>query len=241
MGPPGFNQVKGKRAFEQVIGQLRQAILDGRLQPGDPLPDARELADAFKVGRPALREALRVLESFGALEARDSGYVVAASGNFISFLLPLHASLRRIPMADLVETRVAVESWTASEAAARHPSRLGALGDQIASMRVITEPLAFLELDTEFHLTIARLSGNAVAPLLVEALREATAVQLRRALAVPMEWRQERLNVLAEHERLAEAIWTGEPAAASAAMTAHLRSFYDRVRGMQPVADPHLD
>ena len=43
----------------------------GKLSPGDRLPGARELADRMKVGISSVREALKMLESLGAVESRQ--------------------------------------------------------------------------------------------------------------------------------------------------------------------------
>ena len=45
-----------QRLHEDVARQLRDAILDGRLRPGEKLPPERELAQEFRVNRTSVRE-----------------------------------------------------------------------------------------------------------------------------------------------------------------------------------------
>ena len=60
-----FRPVARRRAFEDVIVQVEDAIAGGRQRPGDRLPPERELAQILAVSRASVREALRVLEAFG--------------------------------------------------------------------------------------------------------------------------------------------------------------------------------
>src|SRR4051812_33172455 len=180
-----FRPVAQRRAFEDVIVQVEEAIAAGRLSPGDRLPPERELAAQLQVSRASVREAMRVLEAFGVIAPRrgrgaDAGSVVTAGGqNGLAGLLRIYSLLNKVPLSDLVDLRVAVESMTAREAARREDaSRLAALA---AGMEGVTGRGEFLQLDTEFHVELARASGNALAPLLMEALRETIAEKMRAA------------------------------------------------------------
>ena len=66
----GFDKVRRVRTFDDVLDQLREAILSGRIRPGERLPGERQLCEEFGVGRPTLREALRSLEAVGMIEVR---------------------------------------------------------------------------------------------------------------------------------------------------------------------------
>ncbi len=63
-------QIKKQNIYELVIEHLQQYILDNALRPGDRLPTEAELAEQFGVGRQAIREAMKVLESVGVVETR---------------------------------------------------------------------------------------------------------------------------------------------------------------------------
>src|SRR5213593_3658038 len=92
-----FRPVAQRRAFEDVIVQVEEAIAAGRLQPGDRLPPERELALQLQVSRASVREALRVLEAFGVIAARrgtgaDSGSILSLQNESpLSGLLRLYA------------------------------------------------------------------------------------------------------------------------------------------------------
>ena len=65
-----FDSVKSNKVSQNITDQIRNAIFEGRLKPGDKLPSERELVEKFKVSKATLREALRSLEVLGFLEIR---------------------------------------------------------------------------------------------------------------------------------------------------------------------------
>ncbi|MES2938554.1 MAG: PLP-dependent aminotransferase family protein [Pseudomonadota bacterium] len=73
--PAGSGQL-----LREIHGQLRGAILDGRLAPGFRLPPTRSFAEAYGVSRNTVAAAYEMLASEGHLEARvGSGNYVAAA------------------------------------------------------------------------------------------------------------------------------------------------------------------
>ena len=60
-----FKSTESKKISDQIIAQIRAAIFEGKLKPGDKLPSERELLENFKVSKVTLQEALRSLEILG--------------------------------------------------------------------------------------------------------------------------------------------------------------------------------
>ena len=127
-----FKPVPRRRAFEDVIVQVEEAIADGRIGPGDRLPPERELAGQLRVSRASVREALRVLEAFGVVTSRqgrgaDAGSVVSAGDqNGLAGLLRIYSLLMKVPLSDLVDLRVADrvdDRARGRRAARRRPAR----------------------------------------------------------------------------------------------------------------------
>jgi GntR family transcriptional repressor for pyruvate dehydrogenase complex len=75
-----FNSVKSNKISEHIIEQIRKAIFEGKLKPGDKLPPERELIENFGVSKATLREAMRSLEVLGFLEIRKG----ASGGAFVT-------------------------------------------------------------------------------------------------------------------------------------------------------------
>ncbi|HMD92505.1 MAG TPA: FCD domain-containing protein [Trebonia sp.] len=234
-----FQAVEQRRTFEQILLQIEEAIIDGRLKPGDRLPPERDLAQTFGVSRASVREALRVLEMFGVIVARrgtgpDAGSIVAGSAqNGLESALRLHVGLLRIPTKDMVEMRAVLEQRAAQKAAERADDKMTRhLHEIVDGMRAATSIGDFNELDTEFHVELARVSGNALLPVLMEALRGT----MRRAMLEGFErlpdWRAERDHLVGEHERMTSLIEAGDGEAAGAAVQSHVMRFYRHV--MEP-------
>ena len=60
-----FKPVKTKKVYEEIVEQIKQLIVDGKLQPGDKISSERELAETLGVSRASIREAFSALEMMG--------------------------------------------------------------------------------------------------------------------------------------------------------------------------------
>ncbi|MDQ0219778.1 FadR family transcriptional regulator [Peribacillus cavernae] len=75
--------VKRINVTDSIVNQIKELVLQGELNQGDKLPPERELMTLFEVGRPSLREALKVLEAQGLIEKSQKGTVI--TGNHDKF------------------------------------------------------------------------------------------------------------------------------------------------------------
>ncbi len=75
--------------FAQLIGQIKQAVTEGVLSPGDPLPSIRQLANDLELNSKTVAKAYRLLERDSVVETR--GY----RGTFV------HAEARTNSAVDL--------------------------------------------------------------------------------------------------------------------------------------------
>jgi GntR family transcriptional regulator, transcriptional repressor for pyruvate dehydrogenase complex len=234
---PIFAQVRQRRAFEEIILQIEEAIIEGRLSAGDRLPPERELAQIFAVSRPAVREAMRVLEAFGVITARrgsgsESGSTLVSGEetNGLGGLLRVYSALLRIPLSDLIVVRVALEATAIRAIVAKASDddfhKLDAIVDE---MRVANTPERFLETDTAFHLMLAELSGNSALTLLMGELREAVAREMLSAFQRLEDFEPERQWLVGEHARLVAVIRSKDEQVAVQAISDHIHGFYNRV------------
>jgi DNA-binding FadR family transcriptional regulator len=241
-----FAPVRQRRAFEEIILQVEEAILDGRLSAGTRLPPERELAEIFGVSRPAVREAMRVLEAFGVLVARrgsgsESGSTIVSGEetNGLGGMLRLYSALLRIPLSDLIDVRVALEETAVRATIGRaSDAEFDRLDEIVRKMRAGSTPERFLELDTAFHLMLAELSGNSALALLMGELREAVGRQMLRAFHRLDDFERERQWLVDEHAHLVEVIRSKDEDAAVRAISDHIRDFYSRVLEDEPTLPP---
>ncbi|HLJ80693.1 MAG TPA: GntR family transcriptional regulator, partial [Ktedonobacterales bacterium] len=84
-----------RRALHQQVAEsLRELILEGKLQRGDALPPERELATQFGVSRATVREALRTLQMWGLVEARQGGGNYVRAPSIAHIVSPLSAIIQ---------------------------------------------------------------------------------------------------------------------------------------------------
>ena len=74
-----FEPIRSTSVHRVIVGQLQQLLGAGAWKSGDRLPPERILAELLQVSRGSVREALRVLEYVGQIEARPgAGRFIAA-------------------------------------------------------------------------------------------------------------------------------------------------------------------
>jgi GntR family transcriptional regulator, transcriptional repressor for pyruvate dehydrogenase complex len=100
------------------------------------------------------------------------------------------------------------------------------LAELVAEMEAENDRDAFHELDTEFHVSLARASGNGLAPLLMQALRGSIARQMRAAFDEVDDWEATRPRLTLEHASIAHHVMAGDGEAAASTVAEHIRGFY---------------
>src|SRR3954470_4839077 len=120
---PGFSPARRLRMLDDVFVQIRDAILAGEVGEGQRLPNERDLAERFAVGRPTVREALRSLEALGIVEIRagraGGAFAARPSEATLGSALSTLVSLRGASAQELAEFRLGFEAETAWWAARR--------------------------------------------------------------------------------------------------------------------------
>src|SRR5919107_5766198 len=120
------------KTHQLVLSWIENELSGGRLTVGGRLPAERTLAEQLGVSRTSVREAIRVLEAMGVVRAGvgsgpDAGTVVISDPTAaLGSALRLHVATQHLPVADIVETRVLLESWAVSHAKPDSPELAGA-------------------------------------------------------------------------------------------------------------------
>ena len=160
-----FQAAKQTKVFQDVVMQIQEAILDGRLKTGDTLPSERQLKDMFNISRGTLREALRVLEQKGLIEIK-----LGVGGG--SVVKDLNADQVSEGLAEDVEGIVAARAAAGSTAA--DIDKLTELLDQ--ARKCIDEGPsqrdAFIEIDKSIHMTLAQLTANPIYISVLHSVHE---------------------------------------------------------------------
>ncbi|WP_458318971.1 FadR/GntR family transcriptional regulator [Mycolicibacterium brisbanense] len=210
-----------RNAAETVFDDLCSAIENGDLPLGVKLPPEAALAARYGVSRSVVREALRSCQTLGLTETKTG------SGTTVISTHAAAPRYGRFSARDLVEARPYIEVPAAGWAARRRTDdELAALTKIVDAMSVETDPARWVKMDTEFHLGIARASGNEVFATVVGAIRGALSIQSRLLNASIYERRTASDR---EHRRILDAIAAGDFADASDSMRQHLDRVEDAV------------
>lgn len=211
-----------RRLYAEAAEGIRLLMQERGLMKGDRLPTEMELAALLDVSRATVREALVALEVSGTLAMRrNAGAIVRDPERN----LPDKVALREGGPFEQVEVRFLVEPQSALLAAQnRSAANLAAMAGAMERMHAENQTGFLTEYgDRDFHLEIARASGNSVLLSTLEELwRMRSEGQLWPQLQRNVELSVARPRAEREHARILSAIRSGDAAGAHAAMTVHL-------------------
>ena len=222
--------------YELVLHRVEADLAAGPLRIGGRMPGERVLAEHLGISRPSVREAVRVLEAMGVVRtATGSGpeagaVIVAEPVSPLTAVLRLHLATNHLPMGDVVQTRVLLESWSAREAAGREVAagELKVAEELLDRMDVAgLSPEEFHLLDAEFHVALSGLAGNVLIAAVMASLRSAIHGYVLAAVPNLPDWEATAVGLRAEHRAIVEAVRGGEPDRAAELVTAHIRGFYE--------------
>lgn len=225
------------RTHQLVLSWIEAELSEGRLAVGGRLPAERTLAEQLKVSRTSVREAIRILEAMGVVRAGvgsgpDAGTVVISDPTAaLGSALRLHVATQHLPVADIVETRMLLESWAASKASPQAPEleAAGSLLDEMAAEGLDVDE--FLALDVRFHLALADAAGNAVVSAMMGSLRESIQRYAAQLTSNLPDWEATASRLKAEHCGILAAIRDGDGDRAAQLVAAHIEGYY-REAGM---------
>jgi len=218
--------VKKRRAYEDIVEQIRRLINKDKLRQGDQLPTEKELSETFKVSRLTVREAILSLETLNLVDRRQGNgtYVIATSEE--ALVKPFAAGLveEKDNLLDVFAARGIIEPEVAQLAANN------ATPEQIVELeRILEIQEKNVEkgtgMDSDFHRTLARMSKNRVLERLLFALMKVMETTREKYLQ-PEERRRKSLE---GHREILAALKSGSPDGARRAMRRHLQAVENTV------------
>jgi len=219
--------IRRAKLYELVTQKLEDMIRSGELKPGDKLPSERDIMVAFNIGRPAVREALRSLQSRGLIVTENGRRATVSQPSVDNVLTTLDAVVGVIianadSFKNLYDARVFLEAAMARNAAKEiDDALLAQLKAALeANKRAIGNRELFMQTDVKFHRVLFLVGSNPVFKAVHEAL---------------VKWLMERWRTIARntstetlayegHLHIYKAICRRDPDGAEAAMRKHLAS-----------------
>jgi GntR family transcriptional repressor for pyruvate dehydrogenase complex len=170
--------IKRMSVADEVFRILHEWIVSGKVNPGDKLPSQDNLAKQFDVSRNTIREAIYKLTVMGLLTTKQGAGTVVNISSPTSYMASLsdHLLLHPATVREFIEARVIVEQATVRLAVIRATpdeiERLHDIIDQQVEAFQRGDSDTFIYLDSEFHMDLARMSGNSVLLKFLETVRE---------------------------------------------------------------------
>ncbi|KQZ48537.1 GntR family transcriptional regulator [Rhizobium sp. Root149] len=215
---------KRSSSHAHVVAELGSSIVSGRIKVGTILPGDNELTQRFNVSRTVLREAMKTLAAKGLIEPKAKVGTRVLPSDKWNFFDPdvlgwrFDAGIDQTFTDYLAEIRLALEPAAAAAAAMRATSddivALYAIAAKFDNLSHTPETIAKVDLD--FHIAIARMSGNPFMRSATALIEAALAISFRLSSPAAS---PEMIDAIADnHLRIAHAIASRDPEKAVAAM-----------------------
>jgi len=212
------------KLHEKIVNQIQALIEKGRLRHGDQLPPERELAKIFKVSRHSVREAIRILEHKNVVKSRPGSgtYIILEDESFVVEFLAKAINQEKHTLAEIFQFRELLEPQIAALAAKN------ATKEEVSVLQDILERQqneadnnrVSKELDEDFHLALAKATGNSVLLQVVELLGY---IFLKSRHEFSQSLHRNRLSIKG-HRKIFKAIKDANSIAARELMTDHLNA-----------------
>ncbi len=224
----------------RIVDEVREALFDKRLAPGDFLGTEKDIAERVGASRIVARDALRTLQALGVVEIKvgAGGGARIASGNPALFAeaLAVQLSLAGATVREMLDAQRAIETATAELAAENAtPEDLVRLRQSLAEHEAtIADDAAYTRTCMRFHLAVAEAAHNRVLVAQLLSLQHVSWPAHNRTLTSPV-----ARHILEVHRRLVDMIESRDAAAARRLMDEHVRMIRARRVSEDAAAAPH--
>lgn len=180
MATPTFRPARPRRAFDEIIEQVRGMVRSGELRPGDRLPAERALAEQFAVSRNTVREALRMLEISGLIKlkrgASGGAFIADADTGKVATSMTDMLELGQLSLTDLTEARTWIESTVLRVACDRMTDEIFArLEANVAEATRLSELKDWeqkAKVNVQFHIILAEATTNPVMVAITQVVMQ---------------------------------------------------------------------
>jgi GntR family transcriptional repressor for pyruvate dehydrogenase complex len=227
-----FKQIQPHSIPEEIVGQIKSLIKDGKLLPGDRLPSERNLAELLGVGRSSLREAISILETLGFVDAKNRKGIFVRSVSSPIITDPLRQLLEedQSGLFQLYEIRRDIESASAHTCARlRTRTDLSAIKKPLTRMQndLKRGHLSLID-DWDFHLSIARATQNFLRVHILKNVFSFAEDFMALVVRKLIEEKTSIALVVEQHTQIFEAIKNKDSDAARTHMYEHLTWVEDK-------------
>jgi len=223
-----FEKAQSEKLSQSIVRQIELLILRGILRPGERLPSERELSEKMDVSRPSLREAIADLQERGLVSARPNAgiYVAEVLGSAFSPALVDLFSRHEEAVRDYLSFRRDMEGLAAERAARLASDTDLAVIDEIfrkmEAAHAKRDPTDESQLDAQFHMAIIEAGHNVIMLHMMRSMFDLLRQGVFYNRQILFKVRTTREALLDQHRAINAALQSRDPAAARAAIEAHL-------------------
>ncbi|NOX33021.1 MAG: FadR family transcriptional regulator [Deltaproteobacteria bacterium] len=219
-----FETVKANRISQNIVEQIRGAILAKELKIGDQLPSEKDFAKHFGVSKSSLREAYRVLEAYGLLEIRQGmsggAFIKEVDLTTVKDSLVNYFFFQNPGIREYTQIRTFIEPQIVKICAEKITVEdIEYLENNILAMEQEPDGKHFIsDLDIAFHKKLVDISKNKIISLIVESV-QAALINIKRIVHTDEQF----LKMVCDgHKKIVNALRESDPKKASEAMLDHI-------------------
>jgi GntR family transcriptional repressor for pyruvate dehydrogenase complex len=230
-GLSSFRPIRLRKAADEVVSVLVNAIRGGLYEPGDRLPRERELAERLEVSRTTLREAFRILERAGIVSVRrgNNGGVFVRSRSIGASAQEAIVGESWVNLRALLQARRVLETscglLAAENATPEELAELERLVDLLGELA--DDPDEGLAVDLQWHLKVGYASHNPLLGKFLDEVLQGVTTVARQLPFGHIEMRDAAKN----QRHTLDAIESGEVKRIEASFDRHLGSLEEQLLG----------
>ncbi|MGB5986936.1 MAG: FadR/GntR family transcriptional regulator [Desulfobacterales bacterium] len=236
-----FKEVRQLKITQKIIDQIRAAILEGKLKPGDKLPSEKEMGELFQVSKQTLRESMRALEQIGMIDVRKGigggAFIVEVGIEVTKESLANYLYFKNMTIQDLTEFRKLIEPYAARKAARgidlEDLKKLKTFNESARKYLRKGDIQAARKVEFDFHRFLAKLTRNPLIVLMLD-FAEGLLDDFKQLVEPDIEF---FAAVLESHDRIYNAIAGGQGQRAYDEMKAHVEAVGEQLTQLQGSAN----
>ena len=238
--PWELEPARGVTLSARIVEDVRLALFEKRLAPGDFLGTEKDIAERAGVSRIVARDALRSLQAMGVVEIKvgAGGGARIARGNprLFAEALAVQLSLAGTSVREMMDAQRAIECMACELAAENATAEdLARLRELLAEHEAtIDDNPAYTRSCMRFHVAVAEASHNQVLVAQLLSLQHVSWPAVNRTLTDPV-----ACHVLEVHRQIADVIESRDAAAARRLMDDHVKMIRARRVSEDDAANPH--
>lgn len=197
---------------EQIADRLEAIILSEEWETSEKLPPEQRLAARFGVSKNVIRESLNILKERGLIETRNGAgnYVTRPKADNLSDVIERMIVLDNIDYKQIYDTRIIIETAACRRAAGqinqKYIATLERLLDRLMDISLSLQERR--EVDLNFHMVIAKASGNNLLVVFSQAMQNVFEkfmfldrdISTRDSIGESIQFHRKILDALIEHD-----------------------------------------